>query len=158
VKLWDVSSGQCIHTFQGHTEGVHAVTFSLDGCILASGSDDQTIRLWNISTGQCFQTFSGSTNWMWAIAFTQQPYPLAQSSERASLDGGFIASSSDDCIVKLWDIKTGQCYRRLKGHEDSVWAVAFSLDGQILASSSDDQTVKLWQVQHRCMYQNPTGI
>ncbi len=146
VKLWDVSSGQCIHTFQGHTEGVHAVTFSLDGCILASGSDDQTIRLWDISTGQCLQTFSGSTNWMWAIAFTKQPYPLAQSSERASLDGGFIASSSDDCIVKLWDIKTGQCYRRLRGHEDSVWAVAFSLDGQILASSSDDKTVKLWQV------------
>jgi WD40 repeat protein len=146
VKLWDVSSGQCIHTFQGHSEGVHAVTFSLDGCILASGSDDQTIRLWDISTGQCLQTFSGNTNWMWAIAFTQQPYPLAQSSERASLDGGFIASSSDDCIVKLWDIKIGQCYRRLKGHEDSVWAVAFSLDGQILASSSDDQKVKLWEV------------
>ena len=145
VKLWDVSSGQCIHTFQGHTEGVHAVTFSLDGYTLASGSDDQTIRLWDISTGQGLQTFSGNTNWMWAIAFTKQPYPLAQSSERASLDGGFIASSSDDCIVKLWDIKTGQCYRCLKGHEDSVWAVAFSLDGQILASS-DDQTVKLWQV------------
>ncbi|MBD1935582.1 MULTISPECIES: NB-ARC domain-containing protein [Cyanophyceae] len=146
VKLWDVSSGQCIHTFQEHTEGVHAVTFSLDGYTLASGSDDQTIRRWDISTGQCLQTFSGNTNWMWAIAFAKQPYPLAQSSERESLDGGFIASSSDDCIVKLWDIQAGQCYRRLKGHEDSVWAVAFSLDGQILASSSDDQTVKLWQV------------
>ncbi len=145
VKLWDVSSGQCIYTFQGHTEGVHAVTFSPDGCILASGSNNQTIRLWDISTGQCLQTFSGNTNWMWAIAFTQQPYPLAQSSEE-SLDGRFIASSSDDCIVKLWDIQAGQCYRRLRGHEDSVWAVAFSLDGQILASSSDDKTVKLWQV------------
>lgn len=145
VKLWDVSSGQCIYTFQGHTERVHAVTFSLDGCILATGSADQTIRLWDISTGQCLQTFSGNTNWMWAIAFTNQPYPLAQYSEE-SLDGRCIASGSDDCIVELWDIKTGQCYRRLSGHEKSVWAVAFSLDGQILASSSDDKTVKLWQV------------
>ncbi len=146
VKLWDTSSGQCIHTFQGHTEGVHAVTFSLDSRTLASGSDDQTIRLWDISTGQCLRTFYGNTNWIWAIAFAERSDRLAKSSEEDSLDSHCIASSSDDKSVKLWDITTGQCFRLLKGHKDSVWAVAFSPDRQLLASSSDDQTVKLWQL------------
>lgn len=146
VKLWNINSGQCIHTFQGHSERVHAVTFSPDSHRLASGSDDQTVRLWDISTGQCLQTFHSNTNWIWVIAFAQQSYPLAKPSEEESFDGHFIASSGENQVVSLWDINTGDCFRILRGHADSVSTVALSPDGQILASSSDDQIVKLWQV------------
>ena len=49
VKLWDVSTRANIATFEGHTNGVYSLEFSLDGTTLASGSADGTVLLWDVS-------------------------------------------------------------------------------------------------------------
>ncbi|MEI2423182.1 caspase family protein [Arthrospira platensis SPKY2] len=36
---------------------------------------------------------------------------------------------------------------RFQGHQDAVWAVAFSPDGQTIVSSSSDNTVRLWNLE-----------
>ncbi|MGL5877528.1 MAG: WD40 repeat domain-containing protein, partial [Xenococcaceae cyanobacterium] len=56
VKLWNVGTGECLKTFQGHTHWIRSVAFCPQGKILASSSEDETVKLWDISTGECIRT------------------------------------------------------------------------------------------------------
>ena len=55
VKLWDVTSGECLQTLEGHSSDVYSVSFSPDGTKVASES--RKCKIWNTSTGEC--TFTG---------------------------------------------------------------------------------------------------
>jgi WD40 repeat protein len=119
-------------TLTGHTDWVNSVAFSPDGKLLASGSDDYTIKLWDVATGQEVRTLKGHTYFVLSVAF--------------SPDGRLLASGSGDRTIKLWDVASGSLVRTLTGHTNWVRSVAFSPDGKLLASGSDDNTIKLWEV------------
>jgi WD40 repeat protein len=44
-------------------------------------------------------------------------------------------------------VRAHQCLRVLRGHQDSIRAIAFDASAQYLASGSSDQTISLWDVQ-----------
>ena len=59
VKLWDVTSGECLKTLEGHSWTVTSVSFSPDGTKVASGSNDNTVKLWDVTSGECLKTLEG---------------------------------------------------------------------------------------------------
>lgn len=48
IRLWDVTTGENIHTFWGHSTDVQDLAFSSDGMLLASGGFDGAILLWDM--------------------------------------------------------------------------------------------------------------
>jgi len=121
----------------GHYGYVLSVAFSPDGNILASGSQDNTIRLWDVSLRKPLgEPLIGHSGWVRSIAF--------------SPDGKILASGSRDNTVRLWDVATRTPLGEpLTGHSKPVYSVAFSPDGLTLASGSGDNTIRLWDVSRR---------
>ena len=50
IKLWDSRTGEFLQNFEGHTKGISDIAWSSSSDLLASGSDDKTVRLWNVNT------------------------------------------------------------------------------------------------------------
>lgn len=48
IRLWDISSGHLITTYQGHRDMVNSLDFSWDDRVLVSGSADCTVRVWDL--------------------------------------------------------------------------------------------------------------
>jgi WD40 repeat protein len=132
LKLWEIATGDCLRTFEGHTSSVNSVYLSADSRFALSGSSDHTLKLWEVATGRCLRTFAGHTDWVFSVCL--------------SADGQFALSGSYDRTLKLWEVATGRCLRTLTGHTSPVFSVCLSADGRFALSGSHDRTAKLWEV------------
>lgn len=44
VLIWDMRSGQCVQSFEGHESDVNSVKFHPSGDAVGTGSDDSTVK------------------------------------------------------------------------------------------------------------------
>lgn len=64
-----------------------------------------------------------------------------------SPDGTLVATGGNDCLVKLWSVKTAKLVRTLEGHEHQVYNVKFHPSGRWLISGDLRGNLKQWDVE-----------
>ena len=138
IEIWDTVSGKTVSVPNGHVDKigntVTALSFSPDGRLLASGSNDTTVRLWHTNTGKkMIELTNHHSSWISTLAF--------------SADGKFLASGSPDTTVELWHIPTGESLTTFTAHIGDIATLAFSPDNSTLATGSLDGTVRFWDIK-----------
>eukprot|EP00112_Aurelia_sp_Birch-Aquarium-sp1_P019717 Seg494.3_Seg494.5 transcript_id=Seg494.3_Seg494.5/GoldUCD/mRNA.D3Y31 product="p21-activated protein kinase-interacting protein 1-like" protein_id=Seg494.3_Seg494.5/GoldUCD/D3Y31 len=122
---------QFVPTFtdQGHDGCIKTV--ATGGKFLASGSTDETIRLYDlkkhVELGSLVQQGGSITE----IAFSGQTHML---------------SASADGTIAIWECKSWECVKTLKGHRDAVNSISIHPTGRLALSVSKDKTVRTWNL------------
>ncbi|XP_067089759.1 coronin-7-like [Osmerus mordax] len=105
---------------------------------LVVAGEDAKIRVWQVPEGGLTETLTepecilqGHTEKIYSIKF----HPLAS---------GLLASSSYDLTVRLWDLESGDEVKRLLGHQDQIFGIAWSPDGKLLATVCKDGKVRIY--------------
>ncbi|MBD2743794.1 DUF4214 domain-containing protein [Coleofasciculus sp. FACHB-1120] len=118
----------------GHEKYVKVAKFSSNSNLIASSSDDGTVKLWQ-ANGKQFGALIHSNNALetnvWGMDFNN--------------NGTLIASAGDDKTVKIWRVAERLLIKTFRSHTDKVVTVNFSQDGKLIASGSHDKTIKVWK-------------
>ncbi|HKP11667.1 MAG TPA: WD40 repeat domain-containing protein, partial [Blastocatellia bacterium] len=131
VVMHEAYTGRRIRTLTGLTTAVKGLSFSPDGRVLVSGSEQANLNLWDVM-GESEVVSLNSGNGYYCTAF--------------SPDGKLLASADGDGTIQLWEVASLRNIRSFRGHQGMIRSLAFSADGRLLASGSDDHTVGVWEV------------
>jgi WD40 repeat protein len=108
----------------------HAVAFSPDGRLLATGGVDGMVWLWRADRGGKRRGVQAHTSDITSVAF--------------SPDGRLLATGSLDGMARIWETSGLRRLATLSGHTNGVRRVAFSPDGGRVATASLDGTARVW--------------
>ncbi|CAN1310252.1 Protein SPA1-RELATED 3 [Linum perenne] len=133
VQVWDASRGQVQTELREHERRVWSIDFSpVDPTLLASGSDDGSVKLWSINQGVSIGTIKTKAN----VCCVQ--FPLGSSRS--------LAFGSADHRIYYYDLRNSRApLCTLVGHSKTVSYVKF-LDTTTIVSASTDNTLKLWDL------------
>jgi len=139
IKLCDLLSGASIQQLSGHSQRVQCVKWSpTSEYVLASASDDHTIRLWDVRT-------SG-----WLLSMDQFKIhgskPAKQQTEREENGETKKKKRKSDNAFSTSKAYNYSNEKVPTAHNRSIKSLCFSTNGQYLYSSSNDNKMMKWVV------------
>ena len=117
----------------GHKSDVTCSCWHPRGTMLATGSDDLTVRLWDMRSGQSVRLLEGVEAKVECIA--------------QAADGSMVAAGCTDGSAVVWDMGSGKVLTSLRRSNGAVLSMAFSSTDAVLATGGSDCTVRLWDLR-----------
>ncbi|NXQ46651.1 DAW1 factor, partial [Catharus fuscescens] len=165
-------TGQCYHTFRGHSAEIVCLSFNPQSTLLATGSMDTTAKLWDLEKGEEVATLNGHSAEIIALSFnttgdriitgsfdhTVAVWDVGTGREQNLLIKKPTNNNATDvykvnqckaavqcCLcVQLWNAVTGTHIATLAGHSKEVLDVCFDYAGQRIATASADGSARVY--------------
>ncbi len=135
VTIWDAPTGAQVHTLKGHGDPIHAVAANQDGSLVASISDDKTLRIWKTEDGS---------------EIRQINLPNGSSARSVALgeDGSVVLTGGSDGVVRLWKVDDGSMISEHQVEGGAINALTFvGADQSGIGAGSEDGTIRLWKLE-----------
>ncbi|KAF2147935.1 WD40 repeat-like protein [Myriangium duriaei CBS 260.36] len=133
IRIWNSWTGHELQNIVFDEHNIETVAYAPANKMLALALDGNTIRLHDSATGEDTQTLTipGYNTSIHSLAFSH--------------DGRSLLSTSDDRMVRIWDVSTGD--QKLDLCLRGQWpCAAFSIDGQEIAHVSDSGKLIRWSL------------
>ncbi len=124
----------------GETAGLHTMSVSPDGRILAIGMVDGSIRLWDLATRMKTVTLRSRLH-------LRAGHAALTKTMVYSGDGALLATGHLDGMIYLWRPDSGLELETNLRHEGAVSGLGFSPDGGTLVSGGMDAAIKMWDME-----------
>ncbi|KAG2182174.1 hypothetical protein INT43_007101 [Umbelopsis isabellina] len=170
VSIWDAATGQLMQSFDEHKRRTWSVDYSkVDPTLLASGSDDSTVKIWSINQHNSVCTIEKNAN-ICCVKFlptssqyvamgsadhhihyydlrnTKEPVSIFRGHRKAVsyvkwLNENELVSASTDSTLKLWNVHTNECVRTYTGHVNEKNFVGLSTNNDWISCGSENNAV-----------------
>lgn len=173
INVHQIGRASPAYRFKGHTDEVNGISFDTEKSMLASCSDDKTVRVWAVQPVRSILNISAphvngshvkkeadvdDPEWLergylvlkghklevHAVAWC----PVVASPGEPKL----LASASFDHTARVWDVISGNCVHVITRHTDMVYSLAWQPStGKHLATGSNDAKVCVHRISDKAV-------
>uniref|UniRef100_UPI00358F2474 apoptotic protease-activating factor 1 isoform X2 n=1 Tax=Myxine glutinosa TaxID=7769 RepID=UPI00358F2474 len=133
AMVWSLRQQQTPLIFRGHADCVRSCRFSPDGCLLATGADDGTIKIWHMddNRSRSLDVKGRHDGWINDLHF---------------LSPKLLVSAGDS--LKFWDVSTGDLLQTFHTRGNDLVSLHVSLQRQMLVTVDSLGLLYILQVMH----------
>ena len=164
LRLYNTDIGTLQQVLKGHEAAIYTVDFSPrdNGKLIASGSDDRSIRIWdwrncpekyvmNIGSNKVPYEHIGHKGTIWSVKWAHEPLLTGSSGTRPTMSTEYmLCSSSVLSEMKVWDIRRigddARALFNLKGQHSAIHSCMFSPTNRFVYGAGQDQNIMCWSL------------
>lgn len=144
IRVWDLTANSCSCELVPEVDtAIRSLTVMWDGSLVIAANNNGTCYVWRVSRkkNQTMTNFEPLNKLQ-----AHNTYILKCLLSPEFCENRYLATTSSDHTVKIWNVDGFTLEQTLTGHQRWVWDCVFSVDGAYLVTASSDTTAKLWEL------------
>src|SRR5262249_20756575 len=131
LVVCESQTGRAFQELRGHATFITDVSWRLDSNVLASSSEDGTVRLWEMENGGNIKTINAHGGGVASVRFAKD---------------GRLVTTGRDRVVRLWD-PSGNKQRDFEGFNDLALRAVITHDDSRIIGADFSGEVRVWDAR-----------